>query len=332
MALPALAAARRLWPGAALAVQAHDRVRPLFEENPLVDRVLPVPARGGPTWAESVAALRRGAFHTGVLLTGSFSSALLFALGNVRERVGWRGGAREVLLSRALSAPRRDRRLTDQYLDIVEALGDVTRDSGLSYAPPDADVRRADLWLLDHGLSGRHPVALAPGAVYGPAKRWPAERFRELARRLSERDVDAVVIGTSPEASLLREIAGGIPRARVMAGDLSLREVCALVSRCRALIGNDTGLLHVARAVGTPVIGIYGSTNPVWTGPDPGEGEVVTLGLRCSPCYRRECPLREDRLGCLRGITVEMVEAAFDRWDGGSRPRDNRGRVDGAIV
>jgi heptosyltransferase-2 len=157
-------------------------------------------------------------------------------------------------------------------------------------------------------------VALAPAASYGPAKRWPESYYRELTRRLAEvHDLSVVVLGSQVEEPTLAGVVEGIGNASVSAGDLDLPAVAALLTECRLMIGNDSGLLQMARAVHTPVLGVFGSTSPIWTGPEPDQGEVVWLGLSCSPCFKRECPLETGRLACLTEITVDQVEDAAGR-------------------
>jgi heptosyltransferase-2 len=150
------------------------------------------------------------------------------------------------------------------------------------------------------------PVALAPGASYGPAKRWPLSRFAELGRSLVAAGERVVVIGGSGETALGAEVAG--TGVLDLTGKTTLLEVVAVLSRCAALITNDSGALHLGRAAGTRIVAVFGSSSPVWTGPEPEEGTTLWLGLPCSPCFKRECPLPGDeRLRCLEDIRVSTV-------------------------
>ena len=152
-------------------------------------------------------------------------------------------------------------------------------------------------------------MAGGAGAGEGPAAarvRFGLERLRPDAGRVQ-------LLGSAAERPLLDQVTSGVAGASALAGDLSLPAAAALIGKCRVLVGNDTGLLHMARAVGTPVVGIYGSTTPLWSGPAPREGVALYKGLSCSPCFQRECPLREGRLACLETIEVEEVTQAVDR-------------------
>ncbi len=301
MALPALEAFRRLFPDARFALQVHDRCRALAERLGFVDTLHSLPDLGG---------LRRAGYDLGVLFTPSLSSALLFGVTGIPRRVGWAGEGRSPLLTRRVPRPDRDVHQSRHFLGLAAALGYAGEDPPLRFAVSAADEDAADRWLAGRLPAGRDLYALAPVVAFGPAKMWPAVRFRELADRLSA-DAGVLLIGSAAEAAVLEEIGAGLPGAHVLAGDLSLPEVGALLKRCRGFVGNDSGLLHLARAVGTPVVGIYGSTNPRWTGPGDDEGTVVSLHLECSPCYRRECPLPGSPRTCLTEIPASRVESAL---------------------
>ena len=320
MALPVLEVLRALWPRASLGVQAHSRVRGLLEGHPAVGRFHPVPVRGEVTWSEALQSLRGCAYPLGLLLTPSFSSALQFFLGGVRERVGWTGEMRDALLTRRVAQPPRTTRLGLQYQELLRPLGWVGPPQRAHFAPPATDRASAGAWLAERGLSGARPVALAPGAAYGPAKRWPAGHYRELARRVAEElGVPVVALGSRSEAPLLASVVEGVRGAHAMAGELNLRASAALLAQCRALVGNDSGTVHLARAVGTPVVVLFGSSSPDWSGPEADEGEALYRGLDCSPCFKRDCPLTSGRFACLTGLEVAEALAALGRVTGSGR-------------
>lgn len=313
MALPVLDRLRRHAPDGAVAVQVHARGRDLVEGLPGLARIHPVPARGGPRWPRVLRELRAARYDTGLLLTSSFSSALLFALGGVGERVGWSSELRDPLLTRGVRRPPRTTRLSGQYQALLAALGLDGPVERPRFRPPEAARDAAARWLAARGLSSSAPIALAPGAAFGTAKRWPTARYRELARCITQgAGTPVVVVGGPNEEALLMEVGGGIPGAYVLAGTLPLSGTAALLERCHAVVSNDSGLLHLAAAVDAPVVGLYGSTAPEWTAPDSKRLTILHLGLSCSPCFRRECPLAgEERLACLTGIGVEDVLAAL---------------------
>lgn len=318
MALPALDAARRQWPDARLGVIVHDRARPLLETHPAIDRLHRVPGRGRIGWAAVLAELRAARYDLGLLLAHSFSSALLLFLAGVPERIGRRGDGRDWLLTRRLSTVDHVTPMPRQFLEVIEAAGYRGPAPAMRWAPRPEDVAAAGEWLRVHELAGGDFVAVAPGAAHGPAKRWPPERFGALAAALAAATGATVLVFGAPVERPIVEsvVALGGPSARAVL-DLPLRVAAALLARCRLLVANDSGLLHVARAAGVPVIGLYGSTTPDWSGPAPEEGEAISLRLTCSPCFARTCPRRDRPNECFEEISVESVLAAARRqWRG----------------
>jgi heptosyltransferase-2 len=179
----------------------------------------------------------------------------------------------------------------------------------------DAQVNAA-LAALELRAGGYY--VFAPGAEYGPAKRWPAIHFAELARLL---DRPVVLLGSGKEADLCQEIAGaaGYGKCLNLAGKTALLQAFALIAAARAVISNDSGLMHVAAAFGVPQVAVFGSSSPLHTPPLNDKARVLWLKqdadyqppLDCSPCFQRECPLGHTR--CLYDITPEHVVAALRR-------------------
>jgi heptosyltransferase-2 len=150
----------------------------------------------------------------------------------------------------------------------------------------------------------------APGAEYGPAKRWPSSHFAELATKILGKDTNAqiVILGSKADHSLAQEIqAHTKPTERIhnWCGVISLEEAMAVIAQCKQIISNDSGLMHIAAALAIPQIAIFGSSNPKHTPPLSKQAKVVWLGLACSPCYQRNCPL--GHLDCLTKIEAEQV-------------------------
>src|SRR6185369_11347051 len=158
----------------------------------------------------------------------------------------------------------------------------------------------------------------APGAEYGPAKRWPAIHFAELARAL---DRPAVLLGSGKEAELCQEISheAGEARCLNLAGKTPLLQAFALIAAAKAVVSNDSGLMHVAAAFGVPQVAVFGSSSPLHTPPLSESAKVIWLKddpayqppLDCSPCFERECPLGHTR--CLYDVTPERVGALLRR-------------------
>jgi heptosyltransferase-2 len=311
MALPLLDAARRAWPGARIDAQVHSRVRDLFAGDPRLGALLPVPEKGGASWRAAAAAVRRGRYDLALLGPPSLSSALLVFVGGVPVRVGRRGDRRDLLLTHPLPAGDRTRPQTEQYLELVGHLGDFGPPPALTFEPGDAARAAADGWLTGQGLAGRPFAAVAPGASYGVAKMWPVNNFGETLKALHEvAGVRSVLVGAPSERPLLDAVAEAARGAAVPFPGGSLRDTAALLARARVVVSNDTGALHLARAVGTPVVGLFTSTAPEWTGPAPHEGVALAADVPCRPCFRRECPLPRDRYACLEALRVTTVRDA----------------------
>ena len=171
--------------------------------------------------------------------------------------------------------------------------------------------------LHGEAIQGRPILGLNPGAEYGPAKRWPAERFIAAAREIQQRtNCFWLILGGKADLPLAETIHSAIasaPSPLNLAGQTSLRELMAVLKLCCALLTNDTGPMHLAAALGTPVVVPFGSTAPALTGPGlPGDPrhQLLSSAAPCSPCFRRTCPVD---FRCMTGITVERVVAAVMR-------------------
>ena len=242
--------------------------------------------------------LRPHGFDQAIVLPGSFKSALTPALAGIPKRTGFRGEARFGLVN---DMRRLDTRATPRLVDRFAALADTTP------APPrlrpDEPARSRLLAAL--GIDPARPaVALCPGAEYGPAKRWPAEHFAELAALCAQAGVDVWVLGGVADQPAAAVIAERGP-ARDLTGRTSLAEAVDVLSAASGVVANDSGLMHVAGALGVPLVAVFGSTSPAFTPPLGERAAVVERQLDCRPCFARECRLRH--LDCLRGIRRARV-------------------------
>jgi len=243
------------------------------------------------------------------VLPRSLKAALVPFFARVPVRTGFRGEWRYGLINdlRPFDAARLDRTVL-RFL----ALGTASAQAPLpAVLAPVLQTNPANLAAVAarHGLSLDRPaVALMPGAEYGPAKRWPAERFAELAARLADAGVSVWILGSAKERELGREIAadsGNDSRLRDLTGATSLTDAIDLLGAATVAVSNDSGLMHVAAAAGTHVVAIYGSSSPNFTPPLTERRTIHCLRLPCSPCFERTCPLHH--LQCLRGIGVDSV-------------------------
>jgi heptosyltransferase-2 len=355
MSTPALLRVREAFPDAHVSLLTPSKLADLWLHHPAVDATFPL----GPheSILDVARQLRRGRFDLGIILPNSPRSALEMWLGRVPRRVGYATAWRRWFLTdalaqrpghvamhkrspgevRALTAgrcePTPDRVPTEahhifHYLHLVGAVGanpePLAPQLFLTPSEVEATARRFGLPMPG---PGQPPwFGLNAGAEYGPAKRWPRDRFVAAAVALQRRlDCRWVIFGGRGDVELANSIVAEIPApgdvsgatrrpagpsVYNLAGQTTLRELCAALSLCRVLLTNDTGPMHVAAAVGTPVVVPFGSTSPELTGPglpaDPRH-RLLLADVPCRPCFLRECPTD---FRCLNGITVDQVVTA----------------------
>ena len=306
MALPAVANICRTWPTASLTVAARAAVAPLYTLVPGVGDIVTLTDR-----SSSVRALAEGHHDVALLLPNSFNAARLARAAGIRERWGYRGDFRSLLLTRAVPTPSRVHQ-TEYYRHLVEALGFP----GEWHAPHlevSSERRAAGAALLaESGWKGETPlVAMAPGAAFGGAKRWPAQSFAALADKLVADAARIALVGTLADQSAARELASGMrtPASLIdLTGRTDLPMLASVLTHCRALVTNDSGAMHVAAALGVNITALIGPTREDETRPTGlGRYAVLTHPVWCRPCMLRECPLTHR---CMTGITVDAALSA----------------------
>lgn len=303
-------------PGLALDVLAPRWTFPLLARMPEVRRAIESPFSHGDLKLGERRRLGRELSREGydqaIVLPNTFKSALTPFFAGIRSRTGYIGELRHWLLSdaRVLDAER-----LPQIAQRYAALG-LPRGEQLKSPLPalglrvDEAARRAVLDRL--GLDrGRPAAALCPGAEYGPAKRWPARHFAELAQGITARGCAVWLIGSQGDRQAGAEIeqaAGGV--CRNLCGETTLTEAIDLLASTSLVVSNDSGLMHVAAALGRPLIALYGSSSPAFTPPLSSSAQILRLELPCSPCFQRVCPL--GHFNCLMQLTPDRVLAAVD--------------------
>ena len=309
--------------GERVTIAALPWVAPVCRAMPHVDEVVELPFAHGQLDLRArwhVAASLRGRFDAAYVLPNSIKSALLPWLARIPLRIGYLGEGRRLLLNRRLPNP-------DGRPPMVALYGALAGAGFAADARPrlHLDAATMDTACSAAGLAADAFWTFAPGAEYGPAKRWPASRYAALARSLHEADGSAVaLLGSAGEAALCAEIAALAPGAcAVLAGRTSLLEAMALVAASRGLASNDSGLMHVAAALGVPQVAVFGSTSPMHTPPLNANARVVwlkdELGLACMPCFDRSCRFGDTL--CLDSVTPARVETALR--DAESRQSEN---------
>jgi heptosyltransferase-2 len=295
--------------GERLTVGALPWVAPVYRAMPQVDAVIEFPFRHGGLQFKARRTLGRelqGRFDTAYVLPNSLKSALLPFLASIPRRVGYLGEARVGLLTHRLKNPANKPPMVAFY-------SALSGESGLEQDRPQLALPEAAIAqvLEQHGLARGSYIVMAPGAEYGPAKRWP--HFGGLARLL---DRPVLLLGSGKEAPLCEEIRLQAPdRCRNLAGQTSLTEAFALIAGAGHMVSNDSGLMHVAAAFGVPQVALFGSSSPLHTPPLSDNARVVWLKqdpdylppLDCAPCFERECPLGHFR--CLNDVGPERVRA-----------------------
>jgi lipopolysaccharide heptosyltransferase II len=305
------------WPDRPVDLLATELNAPLAEYMPGVRKAVPgdLPRRrlaAARNW-ELAKRLRAEAYGTALIMSRKWKAALAPFLAGIPERIGFVGEARFVLLSEVRWGERKLPRMVDQCAAL--ALPD-----GAPWPPewprPELRVPQAEVasWRARRSLAedGRPVVALAPGAV-GPSKRWPAESYAELARQLSHQGFAVWILGGPGESQVAAAIANGAgPNARDLTGH-DLRDAILALAAADAAVSNDSGLLHVAAAIGTPTIGIFGPTNPrLWAPLNPLAATIETsTDVPCRPCHKPVCQVRHHR--CMGDIPAGQVMDAVAR-------------------
>jgi heptosyltransferase II len=313
-ALPALESLKANYPHAEVWIAAHPWVKDLFFGTPYAGRIIAV-ADGNSFSALRAAAksLQSQMFDVGLLLTNSLASALLFSLAKIPERWGYRRDGRGFLLTKRVppGSPGRARHMVFHYLQLLEGLGlrTLTPEIRLPVSAEEKEGARNSLRAL--GLDPEKKFALlAPGAAYGPAKRWPAAKFTALAGRLREqKKLEVLLVGAEGDSPLAEEVASALdPPAPSLAGKTSLRQLLALIGEAAVFISNDTGPVHMANALRIPVVAVFGPTDPRVTAPFHEPATVVKRDdIPCWPCSYRACPYDHR---CLDHITADEVFSA----------------------
>ena len=292
--------------GDSVDVLAPTTVAPIGHRMPGVSSVIEFPSRHGRLdlamrWRMGKR-LAGSSYDAAIVLPNTFKSALIALFARIPERRGFVGESRRVILTHALALDvERWPRMVDRYAALV----------GESVILPKLTADDANAERLVSAFDLDRPfVVLCPGGEYGPAKRWPEAHFVGLARELAARHLKPVVIGGPNDQAAAAAIAADSP-AIDLVGRTTLIDAVDLIARARGVVCNDTGLMHVAAALGTPVAAIFGSTTPAFTPPLSRRSIVLEETLDCRPCFARECPLGHTR--CLTMIEASAAVAALER-------------------
>lgn len=338
MCEPALRGLRSLFPPAELTILAKPSIAELYTGCSGVDQVLVYDDKGthvgiAGKWALA-GLLRRHHFDLAVLFQNAFEAAFLAWLAGIPRRYGYATDGRVLFLTQPVAVPRPESLVhqVEYYWNMLKPLG-VSGDAPLPTLHVSTDEDRiVDDRLASAGIDSAHlMVGINPGSTYGSAKRWLPERFAEVAQRVVrqlEREagvcVAVAILGGRGEESLGKNIASRLDcRSIVLSGATTIRELMAVVKRCRLLITNDTGPMHIAAAFGVPIVAVFGPTDSRTTAPYGQEQSVVREPVDCAPCLLRDCPIDHR---CMTRISVDRVyETAVQQLAGLSRLSGRRG-------
>ena len=323
LSLPALQAVRARFPKAHIAVLARPWVAELYENEPFADRVIALTSGRGAgdltgKW-RAARMLRQERFDCAILLQNAFEAALLVWLAGIPRRIGYARDGRGLLLTDAIPVPARGEIPPHQrfyYLAMLERAGLIET------IPADPDVRlsrSAELRvsgaqrLAGAGLE-RPTIGISPGAAFGGAKRWLAERFAEAGARLAaELGASVAIFGSESERKLCEQVASPIKNQGIpvhnFAGETTLGTFMQLAAACTLYLTNDSGAMHIACALEVPTVAIFGPTDEAATGPTGSLATVVREKVECSPCLLRECPI--DHRCMTRVSAGRVIEAAL---------------------
>ncbi|SDT87849.1 heptosyltransferase-2 [Verrucomicrobium sp. GAS474] len=315
MAFPAVALLRRSLPEAKLVAATPAHLAPLWAAFPGIDEVIPLPRPR--SYAATVPLLRQARCDAALLFPNSPRTAVearLAGIGPVSGFGDWGDPLRRLALHRALPRREFDHSRLHQKWDWLRLVSSYL--ATFLDLPPGAEEEAAAAPLpklnVPESAFPAPGLLLCPGAAYGPAKRWPAERFAEVGRLLLERHpglAPAIVMGAGGDAPAAAVVAAALPGAIDRTGHTPLADFLAAVAGARLVVTNDSGAMHLAAALGTPGIALFGSTEPALTGPVTDRVRVLRAHVPCSPCFLRTCPID---FPCMTRLEVPAVVAACE--------------------
>ncbi|MGO8765426.1 MAG: lipopolysaccharide heptosyltransferase II [Limisphaerales bacterium] len=340
MSTPALLRLREKFPEAQIALLTPEKLHDLWLNHPAIDEIISFAP--GETVFSVAKKLRAGKFEVALVLPNSPRSGIEVFLAGIPKRVGYARPGRSFFLTERV-APRADAvkmrkrsvaeiqklishptpnpkpkaqnlssHQSHEYLHLAAALGANPEPLPPQLVVSGEEVEAAKKKFRLEDAVYQHPFfGINAGAEYGPAKRWPVERFIAAALNIRQRAAgNWIIFGGPGDKRIAEQIEQGIGSAVFnLAGQTSLRELMAVLKLCRVLLTNDTGPMHLAAALGTPVVAIFGSTSPELTGPIWSDrARIVRADAACSPCFLRECPID---FRCMKQISVEQVVETF---------------------
>ena len=314
MATPLLYDLRKAFPRSQITAMCKASLAPLLEKDPSINELF----RFSPSEnflhriqeKNLVDQLKKGRYDVGILTTNSFSSAWRLFQGRVKKVVGFKGNGRGWMLKESLPFPekRQTQHLVLTYKALLLPLG-----VPISSTPPSLYVQQDEIdaawkFLKRFSVDQRHKlIGINPGAAFGEAKCWLPDRFREVIKRLAAKcpSYRILVFGDLRHKKLIHTICSGLSSQVInLSGQTHLRELMALTALCSVFLTNDSGPMHIADSLNVPLVALFGSTDPIVTGPYRRSVGVIQKKVSCSPCFKRICPID---FPCMKNISIEQI-------------------------
>jgi len=313
MTIPAVNAVRNTFPQARISILAKPWLAEVYRLCPSLDEII---LFHDPGFHSGIAGkiklgneLRKLKFDAAILLQNAIEAAIITWWAGIPIRAGYNSDGRGLLLTHSVQRTTAIRKVhqTKYYLEMVKALGCQSAEANVHLTPGKEYETLSETLFDEHGI-GRDAflIGIAPGAAYGPAKRWFPERFAAVADRLmNDFSAQALLFGSSADRKSTDAVQHNATHQLIsLAGKTNLKETIALIARCNLFISNDSGLMHVAGALNIPTVAIFGSTNPITTSPAGDKSVVIYKEASCSPCLKETCPTD---FRCMEVVTVEEV-------------------------
>jgi heptosyltransferase-2 len=308
MTIPALRRLREIYPDAAISLHTRPWAEGVFRDADFIDEIIPIDGRGSVrSVIDQSRILRERSFDLAVLFPNSFESALVARLARIPKRLGYATEQRGFLLTDGREVPPWKNELHESkyYLHLVNGESETVKNPALQVS----EQRRTEARkvLINSGVrDGRKVVGIGAGSTNSLAKRWPATNFARLADLVSAvENADVVFLGNETEAGVSRSVLEASQEKHIdLTGQTDLATATAILSELDLFVSNDMGLAHIAAAVGTPTIVIFGPTNENTTRPLGPHVEIIREPVECSPCMLRECPIDHR---CMTRISPERV-------------------------
>jgi heptosyltransferase-2 len=310
LAYPLLESLNKNLPHAQIWIAAKPWVKDLFTYFRFVDGIISLSAQNDiMSLRDSAREIRSHNFDAGLVLPNSFSAAFLFYLARIPQRWGYQRDGRGFLLTKGVSSLSKENVIhqVHYYLELLKRLGYQPYPPELKLPLTSQEKKEARNFLRSlNADQGKPLIILHPGASYGPSKRWPAQKYAQLAAFFQERDgATILIIGARNDSQVAESVSSLLnKKALNLAGKTSLRFLASLISQAALFVSNDSGPMHMANALRIPVVALFGPTDPRQTGPFHKPALVIKKGAPCWPCSYRECPYDHR---CMMRIEAEEV-------------------------